>query len=259
MENQDTNENEIKKTGGRPKDIDAWAAPVSRLKVGQVPLGAQNLNVDGRQLASPLQGFGQLWQRTYRIRIAPPEPFRVTPEQVVGLWKERLPELMPSNNRFYPSVSGVKPGEVVLINASMPIIPGGMPVDTGVLVVYVDEVSFTVMTPEGHPESGFNTFSAYEENGTVYGQVQSLSRSADPIYEVGYMIFNFARSHDAIWINVLLNLAAQFGVSEEVTVQKQLVDKRWQWSKFGNIRHNAAIRTFFYNLRAPIRWLNRQQ
>jgi hypothetical protein len=51
---------------------------------------------------------------------------------------------------------GVKPGEVLLINATV----GGMPVYTGVRVIYADEESFTVMIPEGHPESGWNTFSA---------------------------------------------------------------------------------------------------
>jgi len=34
-----------------------------------------------------------------------------------------------------------------------------------------------VMTPEGHPESGWNTFSAYEDDdGRVVTQVQSLAR-----------------------------------------------------------------------------------
>jgi hypothetical protein len=47
----------------------AWAAPVSHLSVSEVPLGATNLNVDGRQPVSPLQGFGQMWQKTFKIRL----------------------------------------------------------------------------------------------------------------------------------------------------------------------------------------------
>jgi hypothetical protein len=93
---------------------------------------------------------------------------------------------MPKNSRFYPSLSGVKPGEVVLINASLPGIPGGVPVSTGVLVLYADEDMFTVMTPAGHPESGFNTFSSYQEGGVTVAQIQSLARANDPIYEVGF-------------------------------------------------------------------------
>ena len=68
-------------------------------------------------------------------------------------------------------MAGVKPGEVLLINATV----GGMPVYTGVRVIYADDESFTVMTPEGHPESGWNTFSAYVDDGTTVAQIQSLA------------------------------------------------------------------------------------
>jgi hypothetical protein len=33
-------------------------------KVARAPAGALNLNVDGRRAMSPLQGFGQMWQKT---------------------------------------------------------------------------------------------------------------------------------------------------------------------------------------------------
>jgi hypothetical protein len=59
----------------------------------------------------------------------------------------------PPNSRFYHSMAGVAPGEVVFISASVE----GMPLHTGVRVIYADDESFTVMTPEGHPESGRNT------------------------------------------------------------------------------------------------------
>src|SRR4030067_3455376 len=160
-----------------------WAHPVSRLKVGEVPAGAVNLNVEGRQVVGPLQGFGQLWQKTYQFLL---RGLNVTPQDVVRFWKENLPNLMPSNSRFYPSFSGVKPGEVVLINATLPGIPGGMPVSTGVLILYADEEAFTVMTPQGHPESGFNTFSAYEEDGVTAAQIPSPPRANYSIFEFGF-------------------------------------------------------------------------
>ena len=47
----------------QPRDSAYWAQ-TSTLKVGRVPTGALNLNVEGRQLLGPLQGFGQLWQKT---------------------------------------------------------------------------------------------------------------------------------------------------------------------------------------------------
>ena len=57
-----------------------WAAPVDRLAVGAVPTAALNLNVAGRRLAGPVQGFGQLWQKTYRVRLAGAD---VTPEAII--------------------------------------------------------------------------------------------------------------------------------------------------------------------------------
>jgi Domain of unknown function (DUF1990) len=154
----------------QPRDAAYWAKWVEKLEVSEVPEGAANVNVQGRREVGALQGFGKLWQKTYRVRLTGAE---VTPEEVVQVWKEHFPEFQPPNSRFYPSMAGVAPGEVLFITASV----GGMPVYTGVRVIYADEESFTVMTPEGHPESGWNTFSAYQdEDGTTVAQIQSLAR-----------------------------------------------------------------------------------
>src|SRR5260221_7710715 len=51
------------------KPTDSWAKPVERLNIAEIPDGALNLNVQGRPLFGPLQGFGQLWQKTYRIGL----------------------------------------------------------------------------------------------------------------------------------------------------------------------------------------------
>src|SRR3970040_1969571 len=145
----------------KPESRDAayWAGPVSKLKVTDVPSGAVSLNVEGRHVVGPLQGFGQLWQKTYRVRLAREG---LTPAGVVGFLKEKLPELMPRGARFYPSVSGVAPGEVVLINATLPGVPGG--IATGVMVLYSDEESFTIMCPAGHPEAGWDNFYSLDKD-----------------------------------------------------------------------------------------------
>ena len=54
---------------GAPRDAAAWAPRGTDLKVTYIPEGAVNLNVDGRRVAGPLQGFGPLWQKTYRMRL----------------------------------------------------------------------------------------------------------------------------------------------------------------------------------------------
>src|SRR3712207_412873 len=91
---------------GQPRDATFWAQRVERLEVSDVPKGAANVNVQGRREVGALQGFGQLWQKTYRVRLSGVE---VTPEEAVRVWKERFPEFQPPNSRFYPSMAGVAP------------------------------------------------------------------------------------------------------------------------------------------------------
>ena len=47
----------------------SWAPSVERLSVSDVPKGAINLNLEGLVPLSPLQGFGPLWQKCFRIRL----------------------------------------------------------------------------------------------------------------------------------------------------------------------------------------------
>jgi hypothetical protein len=234
----------------------AWAAPVSRLTVSEVPLGATNLNVDGRQPVSPLQGFGQMWQKTFKIRL---EGVDLAPETVMEIWKANFQKFQPPENRFYPTLSGIRPGEVLLITARVPPLPGLpslLPVATGVMVLYADATTFTVMTPEGHPESGWNTFSVYAEDGGLVAQAQSLCRPSDPLYEVFNRFLGSSSQQDKIWKQVLLSLAGHLGVEgEQVEMTRVLVDPQVQWSQARNIWKNAGIRTVFYLLGAPLRWV----
>jgi hypothetical protein len=51
----------------QPLDVIHWTQCKPKLKVSRIPTGALNLNVDGRHVLGPLQGFGQLWRKTFRI------------------------------------------------------------------------------------------------------------------------------------------------------------------------------------------------
>jgi hypothetical protein len=242
-------------TQSQPKDEDdprdaAWARPVSRLKVGDVPAGAINLNVDGREVVGPLQGFGQLWQKTYWVRLT---GLKASPQEVMAAWKQNFPKFWPRGNRFYPSLVGIAPGEVALLSLAM---PGGMPLSTGMLVLYADDVSFTMMTPQGHMESGWITFSAFEEDGATVAQVQSIARANDPMYEIGFMLFAHG-VQEGFWKATLTALAAHFGVDGLLQMRKTCVDPRWQWSQARNIWHNAAVRTGLYLSLTPVRWVGR--
>ncbi|MBW4436332.1 MAG: hypothetical protein KME04_04320 [Pleurocapsa minor GSE-CHR-MK-17-07R] len=232
-----------------PRDAENWAKSVDRLNVTGTPTGALHLNVQGRQTLSPLKGFGQLWQKTFQATLVGSNH---TPAEIVRVWKERFPEFQPPENRFFPSVTGVKPGEVVLINAST---PGGI-MSTGVMVMYSDEDSFTLITPQGHPESGWVTFSASQVDQNIVLQVQTLARASDPLYEVAFRLIA-SGMQDRIWQHVLTALAAHFGAPAVVTLTKQCVDPRLQWSEVGNIRHNAQLHTLIYTISSRLRKLVR--
>jgi Domain of unknown function (DUF1990) len=130
-----------------------------------------------------------------------------------------------------------------------------MPVHTGVRVIYADDESFTLMTPEGHPESGWNTFSVYiEDDGRTIAQIQSLARATDPIYEIGFRIVG-STQQEWIWTHVLKSLAAHFGMNAPVTFEKVCIDPKRQWSQITNLWYNAGVRSILYTLTTPLRWL----
>lgn len=241
-----------------PRDSKAWAKSQGTLHVRETPEGATNLNVDGQKITGPLQGFGQMWQNTFRIRLS---GCSLSPSEVMKLWKENFVALQPEFNRFYPSSVGVEPGEVMLIDSSVPVVPGTpgvLPVATGVMILYSDEQMFTVITPEGHPESGWNTFSTFEEDGVTVAQIQSMTRATDPLYEFGLRFMGGSRMQEKTWTHVLKSLAELCGVHSEVMMTKQVVDPSLQWSNAKNLWKNAVVRTTFFRLAAPFRWIGKR-
>jgi hypothetical protein len=125
-------------------------------------------------------------------------------------------DFQPPNGRFTLRWRASRPERCCSISASV----GDMPRHRGVRVIYADNESFTVMTPEGHPESGWNTFSAYrDEDGVTVAQVQSLAWANDPVYEISFREVG-AMEQERIWTHVLKSLAAHFGTSEPVTLEK---------------------------------------
>src|SRR5690349_2078691 len=232
------------------RDATNWAKKVSTLNVAEVPEAAVNINVEGKRLAGPIQGSGKMWQKTYQVRL-PRE--RVSATELIATWKQRFPEFWPEGNSFYGPLTGIAPGEVALLNMTL---PGRMKLSTGVMVLYADEESFTLMTPQGHMFAGWITFSATELEGETVAQAQVLMRASDPIYEVGLTLGGH-RQEDAFWQHTLTQLAAHFGEPCEVDTQVVCVDRRRQWSKWGNVWHSAAIRSTLYTLAAPARLVKR--
>jgi hypothetical protein len=131
-----------------------------------------------------------------------------------------------------------------------------MKLSTGVLVLYADDESFTLMTPEGHMLAGWITFSAEAVDGVTVVQIQALERTNDPLYELGY-VFGGNRLNSRFWVQTAENLARHFGVEPKVESQVVCVDRRRQWRKAGNLSKNAAIRTLVWTLGTPVRWVRR--
>jgi hypothetical protein len=231
-----------------PQEPSRWAHDVTTLKVGPVPAGAINMNVDGRRVAGPLKGFGPMWQKIYRVRLTGVE---VAPEDVIATWKQNFSQFWPKGNRFYAPLTGITPGEVALLNLTT----GGMPLSTGVLVLYADDESFTLMTPQGHMFAGWITFSSFKDDSCTIAQVSVLMRASDPIYEMGLRLGGH-RAEDKFWQRTLRALAAYFQVDGAVHTQVTCVDRRLQWSYAGNVWQNAGIRT---TLSAPTRWFRRRR
>lgn len=219
-----------------PSREGTWARPIRELHVTGDGAGGDLRAVEGRQLVGPMQGFGRLWQKTYRVRL---EGVTVTPAAVVAAWRSEFGSFWPSNTRFHAPLAGITPGEVALISGKM---PGGMALSTGVYVIYADDVSFSYMNPEGHPWAGMITFSAdQDQDGTTVAQVQLFIRAFDPVVEIG-MALGGHRMEDRIWIHTLGAVAANFGVTGAV-VTKQIVrvDRKRQWAHFGNWRRSSAL------------------
>jgi hypothetical protein len=128
-------------------DADHWANVGTRIQLGDAARSSGNM-VDGKLLSGPIQGFGKMWQKTYRARLT---GVSVGPAEIISTWKSRFAEYWPHGNRFNAPLTGLKPGEVALIDISL---GPGAKLSTGVLVLYADDESFTLMTPQGHVFSG---------------------------------------------------------------------------------------------------------
>jgi hypothetical protein len=242
---------EVKPKGVSGRDAANWARSITELSVSDAPPEAINLNVTGRRVTSPIQGFGKMWQKTYRVSLG---DACEDPKEVITEWKSNFPRFWPARNWFYGPITGIAPGEVALLNLSL---AGRLKLSTGVLVLYADEESFTLMTPEGHMFAGWITFSAFEQDGGIVAQTQVLMRANDPVYELGLM-FGGHRKENVFWEHTLSSLATHFGTpGAEVDTQVVCVDSKRQWGRAGNLRHNAAIRSGIYALGTPFRALSR--
>jgi len=231
-----------------PRDAASWARKVDRLEVDP-RAGVRGTNVAGRRLTGPVQGFGKMWQKSYRMKAGP----GITPEQAIATWREHFPEFWPQGNRFAGALTGINPGDVALLDLA---IGGGVKLSTGVFVLYADAESFTLMTPQGHMFAGWITFSAEREGpqdgGETVVQALVLMRANDPLYEVA-MTFGGHRKEDKFWAATLTALGNRLGLPDaKVDMKTTCVDSKRQWRHANNIWHNSMIRSVLQTIAAPV-------
>jgi hypothetical protein len=231
-----------------PRDAASWARKVDRLEVDP-RAGVRGTNVAGRRLTGPIQGFGKMWQKSYRMKAGP----GIAPEQAIATWREHFPEFWPKGNRFAGALTGINPGDVALLDLA---IGGGVKLSTGVFVLYADAESFTLMTPQGHMFAGWITFSAEREGpqdgGETVVQALVLMRANDPLYEVA-MTFGGHRKEDKFWAATLTALGNRLGLPDaKVDMKTTCVDSKRQWRHANNIWHNSMIRSVLQTIAAPV-------
>jgi hypothetical protein len=236
-----------------PRNADSWARKVDRLEVNPRD-GVRGTNVAGRRLTGPVQGFGKMWQKSYRMKAGS----RIGPEQAIATWKEHFPEFWPKGNRFAGALTGINPGDVALLDLAL---GGGVKLSTGVFVLYADAESFTLMTPQGHMFAGWITFSAERESSQADAEtvVQALvlMRANDPLYEVA-MTCGGHRKEDKFWAATLTALGERLGVPDpRVETKTTCVDSKRQWRHANNIWHNSMIRSMLQTIAAPFTGLAR--
>ena len=123
-------------------------------------------------------------------------------------------------------------------------------------MIYADEESFTIMTPEGHMFAGMSTFSASDRAGQTQVEIRILIRPNDPLWELAWPIAR--RKEDDFWKGTLSNLAARYGVpNAEVSEETVCVDRKRLWTNWRNVWHNSGIRSALHIAAAPVRWIRR--
>jgi hypothetical protein len=227
-----------------PRDAASWARKVDRLQVDPRD-GVRGTNVAGRRLTGPVQGFGKMWQKTYRMDAGP----QIEPQQAIATWREHFPEFWPKGNRFAGALTGINPGDVALLDLA---IGGGVKLSTGVFVLYADSESFTLMTPQGHMFAGWITFSAESEGATTIAQAQVLMRANDPLYEIAMTLGGHSKE-DKFWTATLTALGQRLGIQDpKVEARSVCVDSKRQWRHSRNVWHNSMVRSVLQTLAAPV-------
>lgn len=193
------------------------------------------LNLISRKVQGPGAGFGSLWQKTYKVRLVSQD---LSIAEVFTKLKGKLPDYWPAGNRI-ALPDGLQTGAPGIIDLTL---PGGLPLSTGIRVLNLSEEAFSFVPIQGHMEAGWISFGVCEENGYPCVVVQSLARTGDLFYELGFDIFGHRQQED-FWDQTLSAMALDFGEKALVEVSASCLDNTKNWSGWNNLWWNAGLRT----------------
>ncbi len=214
---------------------DLWPVKLGPTFLKSEISGPQPLNLLGRKAQGPGAGFGSLWQKTYKIRLVSQD---LSVAEVVTKLKSKLPKYWPTGNRI-SLPDGLQTGAAGIIDLT---VPGGLPLSTGIRVLNLSEEAFSFVPIEGHMEAGWISFGVCEEDGYPTVVVQSLARTGDPFYELGFDIFGH-RQQEEFWDQTLSALALDFGEKALVEVTASCLDNTKNWKGWSTLWWNAGLRT----------------
>ena len=222
------------------RDNKGWSTLKSKLIVSDNRPNAININVNNRTVLGPLQGFGSVLEKEYKLQIPNSQ---LSAQELMSKFRSSFITLQPPQNVFYPSSKGIEAGETVLIDSST---PGGV-VSTGVHILFSDDVSFSFITPQGHPEAGWITFSASEKDEKIEIKIRGLASASDPFFELAFRLAG-SKFQERIWKTVLANMAKSINVDDNIILTKKIIDKKLHWKAVRNLWFNAQLRSLPYNV-----------
>jgi len=176
-----------------------------------------------------------LWQKTYKVRLVSQD---LAVDEVAAQLKSKLPEYWPAGNHI-ALPEGLQPGAIGIIDLT---VPGGVPLSTGIRVLNVSKEAFSFVPIQGHMEAGWISFGVCEEDSYPTVVVQSLARTGDPLYELGFDIFGH-RQQEKFWNQTLSALASDFGEKALVEVAASCLENSKNWKGWSTVWWNAGVRT----------------
>ena len=184
-----------------------WAKPVEKLTAAGAPDGALEPRRRASGSSGPIQGFGKLWQKTYKVRARRRRGRRR--QEVIAAWRQSFPSFWPKGNDFYPPLTGVEPGEVALLTGAARRRHEVLDRRDGALrrrgVVHADDAGGPHVRRLDH------VLGVRARAAPTVAQTQVLMRAQDPLSELGLTLGGHGKENK-FWERDAAALAARFGV-----------------------------------------------